>query len=90
MDMKKVLLLILSFVPFLVEAQCAMCRTQIVNNVSHGETALASGLNLGILYLFFTPYVMIGVIVFLWFRYSKVNERKESVISRIRRQMSQM
>ncbi len=72
------------------EGQCAMCRTQVVNNVSHGETALAAGLNLGILYLFFTPYILIGVVAFLWFRYSKVNETKESVISRIRRQMSQM
>ena len=41
-------------------AQCAMCRTTIENNVSAGDTSLASGLNLGIMYLFFAPYVMWG------------------------------
>ena len=69
-------------------SQCAMCRTQVVNNVSHGETALAEGLNMGILYLFFTPYVAIGVVAFLWFRNSKYNEGKESLASRLKRQMS--
>lgn len=66
-------------------AQCAMCRTQVVNNVSHGETNFAAGLNTGILYLFFTPYVLIGLIVFLWFKYSKINERKKSLASRFGR-----
>ena len=75
--MKKALLISLSLlIPFVNWAQCAMCRTQIKNNVSHGETELAAGLNLGILYLFFTPYVMLGVIGFLWYRYSKTNDKK--------------
>jgi hypothetical protein len=56
-----------------------MCRTQIKNNVSHGETELAAGLNMGILYLFFTPYIAVGVVAFLWFRYSKKNEQKISI-----------
>ena len=54
-------------------AQCAMCRTTIENNVSAGDTSLASGLNLGIMYLFFAPYVIVGVIAFFWYR----NSRKE-------------
>lgn len=60
-------------------AQCAMCRTQVVNNVSHGETSFAAGLNTGILYLFFTPYILIGVIAYLWFKNSKQNERKKNL-----------
>ncbi len=71
-------------IPFLNWAQCAMCRTQIKNNVSHGETELASGLNLGILYLFFTPYIVVGVVAFLWYKHSKVNGRKISLIERIK------
>ena len=54
-----------------VQAQCAMCRTQVVNNVSAGETSLAQGLNYGIMYLFFAPYALIGVIVYLWYKKSK-------------------
>lgn len=48
-------------------AQCAMCKTTIVNNVSNGELALAEGLNFGILYLFVTPYLAILVIGGIWF-----------------------
>ncbi len=58
-------------------AQCAMCRTTIENNVSAGDTSLASGLNLGIMYLFFAPYVVLGVIAFLWYRKSKQEHGKK-------------
>lgn len=84
--MKRLALIALSLlIPFLNWAQCAMCRTQIKNNVSHGETELAAGLNLGILYLFFTPYIVVGVVAFLWFRYSKKNERKISIVRYFKR-----
>ncbi len=85
-----VAVVVLTVLPMLADAQCAMCRTQVVNNVSHGETSFAAGLNTGIMYLFFTPYLMIGVVVFLWFRYSRVNETKESIVSRLRRQVPKM
>ncbi len=78
-----ILLYIMTF-PILIQAQCAMCRTQVVNNVSHGETSLAAGLNFGIMYLFFTPYILVGLIAFLWFRNSRINERKKSVASHSR------
>lgn len=76
-------LLVVSFtgISFLSEAQCAMCRTQVVNNVSHGETTFAAGLNLGIMYLFFTPYVVAGIIAFLWFKNSKTNGGKRTLAS---------
>lgn len=56
-----------------------MCRTQVENNVSDGGLSMAEGLNTGILYLFFTPYIALGVVAFFWFRQSKWNERKVSV-----------
>lgn len=84
---KYVLLVWVVLIPVLAQAQCAMCRTQVVNNVSAGETSFAAGLNMGILYLFFTPYILIGIVAFMWFKHSKVSERKESIISRIKRQV---
>ena len=73
--MKKVLVLVCLFlIPMLNWAQCAMCRTQIKNNVSAGETSMAEGLNNGIMFLFFTPYIVVFVIIFLWYKYSKVNK----------------
>ena len=74
--------------PMLNWGQCAMCRTQVKNNVSNGETTLAEGLNNGIMFLFFTPYILVFVIVILWFRYSKVNNGKISLIERLKGQMS--
>lgn len=61
-------------------AQCAMCRTTIENNVSAGETALGSGLNLGILYLFVTPYLIIATIAYLWYKKSRENAKKISFV----------
>lgn len=87
--MSKLLYKILAFssmtlLPFLVNAQCAMCRTQVVNNVSHGETNLAAGLNLGIMYLFFAPYLFLGVIAYLWYKKAKVKPKTKSVLERIK------
>jgi len=68
-------LIALVILPILSEAQCAMCRTQVVNNVSAGEQlTLAQGLNYGIMYLFFAPYVAMGVVAFFWFKKSKKRE----------------
>ena len=57
-------------------AQCAMCRASVENNASNGDTALASSLNSGILYLFFTPYLLVGIVGFLWYYNSKRNGSK--------------
>ena len=68
-------LIVLLVLPILSQAQCAMCRTQVVNNVSAGEgLTLAQGLNYGILYLFFAPYVALGVVAIFWFKKSKKRE----------------
>lgn len=71
--MKRIIPLIaMVILPVLAEAQCAMCRTQVVNNVSAGEQlTLAEGLNYGIMYLFFAPYVTMGVVAYFWFKKSK-------------------
>jgi hypothetical protein len=61
-----------------VSAQCAMCRASLENNVSNGNPGIAIGINFGIMYLFFAPYLAVGVIAYLWYRTSKSNARKES------------
>lgn len=86
--MKQISIFILSFViPFLNWAQCAMCRTQVKNNVSNGETDLAEGLNNGIMFLFFTPYIIVFAMIALWYRYSKINERRTSLMDRLKAQV---
>ncbi len=58
-------------------AQCAMCRATLEANVSDGDTAnFAAGLNFGILYLFFTPYILLAVVGYFWYKSSKANGKK--------------
>ena len=64
-------------------AQCAMCRGSVESTVSAGDTSMASNLNLGILYLFFTPYLLAAVIGYLWYKRSKQNADKTKRFSSI-------
>lgn len=61
-------------------AQCAMCRATVESNLSEGRGVIGTGLNFGILYLLIIPYLSIGVLIFLWFKYGKkeLKERLES------------
>lgn len=83
MSLKKILSsLLLFFFAFPVSdlmAQCAMCRTQLENNVSNGEIGIAAGINIGILYLFFAPYLLFVVIAYFWYKSSKKNAQKNQV-----------
>jgi preprotein translocase subunit SecY len=64
------------FVRVGAQAQCAMCRASVENNVSNGETSIGAGLNSGILYLVVMPYLMAGIIGYLWYRASKKKKAK--------------
>ncbi|HEX5168132.1 MAG TPA: hypothetical protein VFW11_03090 [Cyclobacteriaceae bacterium] len=52
-------------------AQCAMCSTQLENNISAGNPGIATGINVGILYLLAMPYLAVIIIGYLWYRSSK-------------------
>lgn len=54
-------------------AQCAMCRTQLENNVSNGNPGIAAGINTGILYLLIMPYLSALVIGYFWYKSSRKN-----------------
>ncbi|CAN5389254.1 hypothetical protein BH23BAC1_BH23BAC1_05970 [soil metagenome] len=84
----KILLLASAFCVIALQevlAQCAMCKTTVENNVSYGEVGVASKLNLGIIYLFFAPYLIVAVIGYLWYKNSKANARKIQTTSHFRR-----
>ena len=71
--MKKLLLFLIVMLVQVTStwAQCAMCRTQLENNISAGNPGIASGINTGILYLLAMPYVAVLVIGYLWYKSSK-------------------
>ncbi len=84
--MKKLLfsVIVLSIVSIQhVAAQCAMCRATVENNVNNGEAGIATGLNIGILYLFIAPYLLVAVIGILWYRHSKNKKTRINIQDRI-------
>lgn len=67
---KKSLFLFLLFIVFSVEstyAQCAMCKAVIEN----GDVPMAEGINNGITYLMIFPYLLVGILFFVIYRYKK-------------------
>ena len=70
--MKKWLLILgiftLSLVsPIELKAQCPMCRMSAESNLKNGGTA-GKGLNTGILYMLLTPYLLVGVLGYIYYR----------------------
>jgi hypothetical protein len=65
--------LLVVITPIVSAAQCAMCRTQLENNVSNGEAGIAAGINTGILYLLSMPYLIVLVLGYFWYKTSRKN-----------------
>lgn len=55
-------------------AQCAMCRATLETNVSNGsEENMAATLNVGIMYLFAAPYILVATIGYFWYKQSRAS-----------------
>ena len=67
--MKRVFhILILTLMTIASHAQCAMCKASVESN---GGAELATGLNSGIIFLMFIPYLLIGGVAFAFYRHRK-------------------
>jgi glycopeptide antibiotics resistance protein len=76
--MKKLFIcLLIIFTSICVHAQCSMC-TKTASQL--GEKP-AQGLNSGILYLMFTPFIIVGVIAYKWWKNNKATEETETTTS---------
>ena len=74
--MRKFLLLtIFSFVSFLTNAQCAMCRAQLE---SMEDNSVAEGVNDGIVYLMVVPYILLGLVAYAIYRSFKKKKNADS------------
>ena len=63
------------------QAQCPMCRISAESNLDNGGSA-GAGLNKGILYLFATPYLIIGGLGLYWYlNRRRTEEQEESFMS---------
>lgn len=60
----------LSILPAIAEAQCAMCAAVAETDAQGGGTA-AAGLNEGILYLMAFPYLLMAAVAYAIYRHKK-------------------
>lgn len=57
------------------EAQCSMCKAVLESNMQSGEEAVGKGINSGIVYIMFVPYILLGAIgYFMYKHYVKTNK----------------
>jgi hypothetical protein len=59
-----------------VHAQCAMCQATAESSRDAGSSN-SEGINKGVMYLFFTPYLIIGTIAYFWWRARKKAQMEE-------------
>ena len=64
------ILFILTCSHFHISAQCSMCQATAESSRDAGSTN-SDGINKGVMYLFFTPYLIIGTIGYFWWRARK-------------------
>ncbi|MBP7389178.1 MAG: hypothetical protein KA841_02170 [Chitinophagales bacterium] len=72
--MKKLLpilmMLFLAFAAVELPAQCSMCQATAETSRDAGS-ANSEGINKGVMYLFFTPYLIIGTVGYFWWKARK-------------------
>lgn len=70
-----ILIILLLGISLSASAQCAMCKAVAESDLEGGGTA-AKGINEGIIYLMFIPYILIGGAgYFIYKHYKKNNSR---------------
>jgi hypothetical protein len=67
------ILFILTFSNSRISAQCSMCQATAESSRDAGSTN-SDGINKGVMYLFFTPYLLIGTVWYFWSRARKKSE----------------
>jgi hypothetical protein len=71
----KILSVLVLFVLFSqnAQAQCAMCKA-IAETSQQSGSSIADGLNVGIVYLMFFPYLLMGVVGYALYRNKKAKK----------------
>jgi hypothetical protein len=78
MKMRKAITFILFFLISIgLNAQCAMCKAVAESNMNGGDS-MASGLNNGIVFLMFIPYMLIGSVAYLIYRHRKKQKQTKA------------
>lgn len=69
------LTLLILVVAHMAYSQCAMC-TEVADEASKNGSSAGDGINKGVLYLFLSPYLIVGTIGFIWLRTRRKAQRE--------------
>lgn len=58
-----------------VEAQCAMCKAVLESNMQSGDEAVGKGINGGIMYIMFVPYILLAVVGYFTYKHYLKNNK---------------
>ena len=59
-------------------AQCAMCKAVLESNMQSGEDAMGKGINGGIIYIMFVPYIIIAVAGYFTYKHIKKSNQAQA------------
>ncbi|SDX93905.1 hypothetical protein [Hymenobacter psychrophilus] len=71
-------LLLSVLAPAPAQAQCTLCKTQLVAGGQDKDSYDTTGLNKGIVYLMAIPYLLIGSVGFFWYRHTNQQKKKKA------------
>ena len=77
-----ILVVVLAAILFLADpafSQCAMCQATAETSREAGSS-VAEGINKGIMYLFFMPWIIIGTIAYFWWRANKKAQQQTGTL----------
>lgn len=60
------------------DAQCAMCKAVLESNMQSGEDAMGKGINGGIIYIMFVPYIIIAIAGYFTYKHIKKSNQAQA------------
>ena len=60
------------------QAQCAMCKAVLESNMQSGEDAMGKGINGGIIYIMFVPYILMAVAGYFTYKHIKKSNQAQA------------
>ncbi len=73
-----VLLLVMLAFAAEADAQCAMCKAVLESNMQSGEDAMGKGINGGIIYIIFVPYIIMAIAGYFTYKHIKKSNQAQA------------
>lgn len=62
-----------------VDAQCSMCKAVLESNMQNGDQSVGGGINSGILYIMFVPYLLLAGVGYFMYKHKMKTSNESSL-----------